>query len=45
MPSEKPHAPQQPSPCDVKALQECLQRTNGNMQKASAAGGGIAVRI
>ncbi len=21
------------SPCDVKALQECLRRTNGNMQK------------
>jgi hypothetical protein len=22
-----------PSPCDVKALNECLQRTNGDMQQ------------
>jgi hypothetical protein len=28
-----PGQAQPPSPCDVKALNECLQRTNGDMQQ------------
>ena len=36
MPPQPQASETQMSPCDVKALQECLQRTKGDMQKVPA---------